>query len=160
MSDRGDGFRPDKNAGVISPRALRSSPGKVRSPRTGRLVAMSTAQLEYGQSIDSVPIKREGMKGGLWSFEAEAEQGPRRAPPRPERYDAEMMARYFEARGNELTVREWELYQLFWGKGMSYAEISRTRGDINRDGVYRAVCRLRVKARRWSHCETPTCHEP
>lgn len=121
-----------------------------RSPRTGRMVAQTTAQLEYGQDLDSVPVMSEGQVGGFWDFEQEHAMGPRRgAQPAAERHDAAPMAEFFVRFGNALTPREWEIYKLFWEGRLSYAVIAR-RINARRERVHEAVKRLRSKLKLWS----------
>lgn len=136
-------FFADPHAGAI-PGALRGPPGKVPSPRTGRPVAPSTAQIEYGQSFDAVPVRKEAMHGGFWDFDQEALQGPRRGPPVPERYDAEGMRGYVAT--HELSPYQRQVYECFWLKRLSYAQVAKRIGATNARRVYEAVVRIRIKA--------------
>lgn len=143
----------DSHAGVVDRRALRA-PDKAPSPRSGRMVARSTALAEYRSSRDSVPIHpdgEQGMHGGLWDFEREAAMGPRRGPPRPPRDDAAAMAAYVDKHSARMTGGELDVYALFWGRRMSYAEAADALGwmdggrERGRARVYQAVKRLRIK---------------
>jgi hypothetical protein len=145
---------PSPHAGVIDSRAMRMVE-RARSPRNGRMVATSTALAEYRTSLDSIPVREEAMHGGMWDYEAEAAMGPRRGPPRPERYDSEPMAAYVEKHSHHMSAREYEIYRYFWVKNMSYREIASILGggdmsriDRDRDRVYETIKRLRVKCAR------------
>lgn len=137
------GFMPSPHSGVIDSRALRAVE-RARSPRTGRLVAASTALAEYRTSLDSVPVREEAMHGGFWDYEQESLEGPRRGPPRPERYDAEAMAEYAEKHSARMNGGELDVYALFWLRRMSYKQVADSVGST-REQVYQVIKRLRVK---------------
>ena len=108
------------------------------SVRSGRMVAQATAEHDYDEAHGPV------HSPGLWDYDQERRMGPRRAPLRPQREDAERMAAYVARYGGELTTREWEVYTLFWAGRLSYAETARKIGT-RRERIHEAVKRLRRK---------------
>jgi hypothetical protein len=142
---------PDPHAGIISPEALKAPPwadGRMpTSQRTGRRAAYSTAQRDYNEALDSIPVSEENMRGGFWDHDQERAMGPRRGPAVPERYDRTAMDAFFLASGNSLSANEWEVYKLFWERHMSYGAVARKLGT-NRDRVYECIKRLRAKCAR------------
>lgn len=115
---------------------------KPRSQRTGREVAQSTAQRDYNDSLDSVPVLDEGMVGGLWDHEQERAMGARRGPPRPQRHDAAAMEAFWKTHGHKWTDRQIEVYDAFWARRLSYAETGRELGTSGAR-VYETIKRMR-----------------
>lgn len=122
------------------------------SPRTGRAVAQSTAQREYRESFDSVPVMSVGQVGGLWDNEQLAEGSVRPVKPTEPRYDTAEMAEYFKRHGTELDGHQWEIYTRFWVERKSYkaiatlfgCSVSNVRGTIS---VLRRKMATRILAR-------------
>lgn len=142
-------FVASKHAGTITERALHGPPGLVRSPRSGKLVSPSTAQAEYNADFDSIPVRSEAQRGGLWDWDADNAQGPRKSLQRREpRKDSEVLAAYFAYRGNRVAVAMWEIYQWFWQKGESYKQIAERIGKT-REHAYDLIKRLRREAHSW-----------
>ncbi len=121
--------------------SLRAPPSNPIHPRTGRPGAYSSVLKAYRESFNSIPVREEGLSGGLWDEEREA---PRRGPPRPERYDAEAMRAWVAVHSASLTGHELLVHSMFWGKGMSYLEVAKELGTT-RERIYECIKRLRVK---------------
>lgn len=116
------------------------------SPRTGRAVAQSTAQREYRESFDSVPVLSTGQVGGLYDFDRAGEEAQQAKPTEPTepRYDELEMAEFFRRHGSELTGHQWEVYTRFWVERRSYTAIARML-STSRSNVQGTVQVLRRK---------------
>lgn len=115
---------------------------KPRSQRTGREVAQSSAQRDYADDIDSVPVLSESMVGGLWDHDQERAMGPRQGQPRPQRHDAEAMEAHWLAHGHKWTERQTDVFDAFWTRRLSYAEVGREIGTSGKQ-VYETIKQLR-----------------
>jgi|SRR5215831_505890 len=128
------------------------------SVRSGRMVAQSTAELDYAQSIHAVATD-EHAGGGLWDHDEDTTtrqkeltrmqaDGRKISSAWPHkalgRYDDERMI-HFVGNGARLTAHQYEIYKLFWEGRMSYGTIARRIGCA-RDRVREAVKLLRRKS--------------
>jgi len=130
------------------------------SVRSRKMVAQSTAEHDWSESIHSIPTPKHGhTAGGLWDHDAdvatraketvrlEAEKGcrlsriPRQAPPR---YDAELLER-FVTQGARMTTAQYETYLLFWRGRLSYGQVAAKTGRTPKQ-VREAVQHLRRRA--------------
>lgn len=144
--------RKDKSVGIeyAAPWVDHGAEYGPLSPRTGRMVAQSTAEREYDETFGAVDSP------GLWDHDTEEATRLTALAGRPDakrwphkvlgRYDEAQMLEYAERHGSELTTREWELVKMFWEGRLSYGVIARRIG-VDKERIREGVKRLRGKIR-------------
>lgn len=116
------------------------------SRRTGRMVSQTVAEQEFSESFDAITT-RDHPPGGLWDREKEAAMRLKagcKLPTAIERYDAEAMRAFGDARSHTFTDLELQVYTMFWAGKLSYGQIGR---EVGKEKARIRECVQRLRAR-------------